>query len=213
MKQSGRVVLVLVFVNVAIFCVQSILSPEREMALIRLFGISTSGLEDGAWWQFLTHGFLHGNFWHLLLNMLSLWFAGRIVEQDIGSLRFLLLYLLGILGGGILQMMIGTPGILLIGASGAVFAVLLAFTTIYHDQQILALVFFVIPLRVKARYLAWVLVGFTVLAIAFNFEPWIGHAAHLGGAITGYLFARVLGYGKPTFLENLGKKIFAGVRV
>jgi len=213
MKQSGRVVLVLVIVNVAIFCVQSILSPERAMALIRLLGISASGLEAGGWWQFLTHGFLHGNFWHLLLNMLSLWFAGRIVEQDIGGLRFLLLYLLGILGGGILQMLIGAPGILLIGASGAVFAVLLAFTTIYYDQQILALVFFVIPLRIKARYLAWVLVGFTVLAIAFNFEPWIGHAAHLGGAITGYLFARVLGYGKPTFLENFGKKIFAGARV
>ncbi len=208
MNRSGWVVLVLVFVNVAIYCVQSVLSPEHEAALIRLFGLSANGLEAGGWWQFLTHGFLHGNFWHLLINMLSLWFAGRIVVQDIGSPRFLLLYLLGVLGGGILQMLIGTPGTLLIGASGAVFAVLLAFTTIYHDQEILALVFFVIPLRIKARFLAWALVGFTVLAIVFNFEPWIGHAAHLGGAITGYLFARILGYGRPTFVETLGRKIF-----
>ena len=208
MKRSSWAVLALVAVNVAIFCVQSILSPENQNAVIRLFGLSANGLEAGGWWQFLTHGFLHGNLWHLLVNMLSLWFAGRIVEQDFGSLRFLLLYLLGILGGGILQMLIGSPGTLLIGASGAVFAVLLAFTTIYDDQEIMALIFFVIPLRLKARYLAWALVGFTALAIVFNFEPWIGHAAHLGGAITGYLFARVLGYGRPTFVENLGRKIF-----
>lgn len=198
----------LVVLNVAIFCVQSILGPENQAAMVRFFGLSANGLEAGGWWQFLTHGFLHGNLWHLLLNMLSLWFAGRIVEQDFGSSRFLLLYLLGILGGGILQMLIGSPGTLLIGASGAVFAVLLAFTTIYHDQEILALIFFVIPLRIKARYLAWALVGFTTLAIVFNFEPWIGHAAHLGGAITGYLFARVMGYGRPTFVESLGRKIF-----
>ncbi|MEX1117884.1 MAG: rhomboid family intramembrane serine protease [Terrimicrobiaceae bacterium] len=212
MRRSGWVVLVLVAVNVAIFGLQSIVTPEHQAALIRVFGLSTSGLEAGGWWQFLTHGFLHGNLWHLLINMLSLWFAGRIVEQDFGSFRFLLLYLLGILGGGILQMLIGSPGTLLIGASGAVFAVLLAFTTIYSDQEILALIFFVIPLRIKARYLAWVLVGFTTLAIVFGFEPWIGHAAHLGGAITGYLFARVLGYGRPTFLENLGRKILKKAR-
>ncbi len=193
-----RVLALLIAINVAVFVLQSIATPERELWLIQVFGLSIGGLETGGWWEFLTHAFLHGNFLHLALNMISLFFAGRIVDEEVGETKFLILYLLGAIGGGVAQMIAGPPEIRLIGASGAVFAVMIAFTTIYREQEILALVFFVIPLRFRAKFLAWGLVGFTVIAIIFGIEPWIGHAAHLGGAITGYLFARVLGFGKVT---------------
>lgn len=203
MIRRGWVVPALIVLNAAIFVFQTLLPPRAQIAFLEWLGLSTSGLENGAVWQFLTHGFLHGNLWHLLFNMLGLWFAGRVVERVLGSGRFLLLYILGILGGGVLQMAIGQPGISIIGASGAVFAVLLAFTTIFYDREVLVLLFFIIPLRLKARYLAWFLVGTTFLAMIFRIEPWIAHAAHLGGALTGYFFARALGFGRTTFPERL----------
>lgn len=184
----------LILFNTLIFGAQSILPPSGEVRMIRTFGLSAVGLESGAWWEFLTHAFLHGNIWHLLVNMVSLWFAGRIVLEEIGAPKFLLLYVLAAIGGGVGQLLLGPPGVELIGASGAVFGVILALTTIFAEQQLMVLLFFVIPIRLKAKYLGYGLLAATVVMIIFNFEPWIGHAAHLGGAVTGLLFARALGY-------------------
>lgn len=197
----------LVVVNCLVFAYQSTLQPLAAQLFVFRYGLSGMGLEQGAFWQLITHAFLHGNFWHLLVNMLSLWFAGRSVEWYIGPRKFLALYLLSAVGGGVLQMAWGPSGVELIGASGAVFGVVLAFTTIFYDQQIIALLFFVIPLRLKARYLGIGLLAITFLSMVFHFQSWIGHAAHLGGAITGYLFARALGYGAPTFPERLIGKL------
>lgn len=202
MRKRCRVVLVLIAINTILFGFQSLLPLPLQAQMIQVFGLSSTGLEAGAAWQFLTHGFLHGGLGHLLFNMLSLWFAGREVEWRIGSGRFLLLYILGTLGGGVLQMAIGQSGVPMIGASGAVFAVLLAFTTIYNEREVYVLLFFIIPLRLKAKTLGRILVGLTVAAMIFQYPSWIAHAAHLGGAITGYLFTRAAGFGKPTFLER-----------
>lgn len=192
-KGEGVLVGLIVF-NTLIFAGQSLLSPSAQAWLIREFGLSTVGLESGAWWQFLTHAFLHGNIWHLSLNMVSLWFAGRIVLNEIGAVHFLLLYALAAIGGGLGQIVLGPSDVELIGASGAVFGVLLALTTMFADQQLLALLFFVIPIRMKAKYFGYGFLVVTVVMMVFNFEPWIGHAAHLGGAVTGILYARALGY-------------------
>lgn len=198
-----RVLAVLILVNAAIFVLQAVLPPAVEARLVFEFGLSREGLQSGAWWQFVTHAFLHGNIWHLLLNMVSLWFAARLILPPLGVPRFLLLYFLGAIGGGLLQIAVGPPSIELIGASGAVFAVFLAVTTIYANQELLALLFFVIPLHVRAKFLGYGLVLATLVMMIFNIEPWIGHAAHLGGAITGYLFARACGFGPRTIFERL----------
>ncbi|GAB4174312.1 MAG: hypothetical protein Fur0032_13990 [Terrimicrobiaceae bacterium] len=193
----------LVLANIAIYAWQAISPPEAAQMLIFRWGLSSAGLEEGRIWQFLTHAFLHGNIWHLAVNVLSLWFAGLAVESQIGKLHFLLLYALSAVGGGIGQLLIGPPGIELIGASGAVCGVLLAFATVYHDREILVLVFFVLPIRLRAKYLGWAIIVVSLVAIIFQLEPWIGHAAHLGGAVTGYLFARAMGYGPRTWPERL----------
>jgi membrane associated rhomboid family serine protease len=205
MVTSGmvRALAILIAVNAVIFGLQSILPPGAEARLVYEFGLSREGLQSGAWWQFVTHAFLHGNLWHLLLNMVSLWFAGRLALPALGVKKFLLLYFMGAIGGGLLQIVMGPPGIDLIGASGAVFAVFLAVTTIYANQELLALIFFVIPLHVRAKYLGYGMVVATLGMMIFNIEPWIGHAAHLGGAITGYLFARACGLGPRTFFERI----------
>lgn len=197
-----RAVPALIAINTAIFLVGMLLGPGFRAWSIHLFALTASGLMEGRWWQLITHAFLHGNLLHLLLNMVGLWFAGRIVERVLGTRRFLVLYFVAALAGGLAQTMISGGSHPLIGASGAVCGVLLAFTTMFAETEIVALIFFVIPLRMRAKYLGWGIVGSSLLFLVTGFESWIGHAAHLGGCIAGYLFARLDGYGHPTFLER-----------
>lgn len=197
-----RAVPALIVVNTAIFLLGTVLGPGFRAWSVSLFALTASGLMEGRWWQLLTHAFLHGNLLHLVLNMLGLWFAGRIVERVLGTNRFLVLYFVSALAGGLAQIVISGGYRPLIGASGAVCGVLLAFTTMFAETEIVALLFFVIPLRMRAKYLGWGLVGSSLLFLLIGFESWIGHAAHLGGCIAGYLFARLDGYGHPTFLER-----------
>jgi len=198
-----RAVPALILLTTLVYVYQTTLTGWQEDRLIRMFGLSVAGLEAGHWWEFVTHAFLHGNTIHFLCNMLGLWFVGRLVEPVLGAFHFVLLYLVCAIGGGVMQVLVGPSSASLIGASGAVCGVLLAFTTMYANTEVIALLFFIIPVRLKAKYLGWGLVGLTILAMAFHFQMWIGHAAHLGGAITGYLFIRFSGLGQRSWLERL----------
>ena len=208
MTQSGRrisAVGVIIAVNCGVFLFQ-LLRPDFNETLLERYGLSSQGVEQGAWWQLITHAFLHGNIWHLLFNMAGLWFAGRIVERVMGTGRFLALYVACAVAGGLAQLLLEGGSSLLLGASGAVCGVILAFATIFPEVQIVMLLFFVVPLRFRAKYLGWGLTGSSLLFFLVGFEPWIGHAAHLGGCVTGYLLARFNGYGVPTAPERLLKK-------
>jgi membrane associated rhomboid family serine protease len=196
---------VLIAINAAIFVYQW-LRPDLRDHLQDLYALSAAGMEEGRWWQLITHAFLHGNIWHLLFNMIALWFAGRIVERVMGTGRFVALYAASAVAGGLAQLLLEGGTIPLLGASGAVFGVILAFTTMFPEAQIVALLFFVIPLKFRAKYLGWGLAGSSFLFLLFGFEPWIAHAAHLGGCAAGYLLARLNGYGVPTAPERLLKK-------
>jgi membrane associated rhomboid family serine protease len=196
---------VLIAINVCVFLYQ-FLRPDLNERLLELYGLSSAGIEEGRWWQLITHSFLHGNVWHLLFNLAGLWFAGRIVERVMGTGRFLALYAACAVAGGLAQVFLDGGGSLLLGASGAVCGVILAFATIFPEAQIVMLLFFVIPLRFRAKYLGWGLTGSSLLFLVVGFEPWIGHAAHLGGCVAGYFLARLNGYGVPSAPERLFKK-------
>ena len=195
----------LVIVNTTIFLVQAVI-PGLKAYLLDRFALSAPGIEEGRWWQLLTHAFLHGNVWHLLFNMLALWFAGRVVERVMGTWRFFALYAASAIAGGLSQILIEGGDVPLVGASGAVCGVILAFATMFPEARIVLLLFFVIPLRFRAKFLGWGLTGFSLLFVLVGFEPWIGHAAHLGGCIAGYLLARLNGYGVPSAPERLLKR-------
>ncbi len=156
MTQSRRrisAVGLLIALNCGVFLYQ-LLRPDFNETLLDLYGLSSEGVEQGAWWQLVTHAFLHGNIWHLLFNMAGLWFAGRIVERIMGTGRFLALYIACAVAGGLAQLLLEGGRSLLLGASGAVCGVILAFATIFPEAQIVMLLFFVIPLRLRAKYLA-----------------------------------------------------------
>jgi membrane associated rhomboid family serine protease len=201
-------VVVLIAINTGIFIYQW-LNPWWSDYLLDFYGLSASGLEEGRWWQLITYAFLHANIWHLLFNVLSLWFAGRIVERVMGAGRFVALYVASAVAGGVAQVLFGGGNTLLLGASGAVCGVIIAFATMFSEAQIVLLLFFVIPLKFRAKYLGWGLAGSSLVFLLTGFESWIGHAAHLGGCVAGYLLARLNGYGMPSAPERLLRRWFS----
>lgn len=185
----GRLTKLIILANALVFALMAFLGPESSLSINEAFGLSWAGLENGWWWQLLTHQFLHGNGVHLFVNMLMLWFVGRDMEDVLGGAGFLALYFGGGIAGGLCQLPFLGLGGVLIGASGSVCAVLLALTTVFPRVSIMALLFFIIPIRMKAGVLGLVVVAGSIVLWASNLAPGIGHAAHLGGFAFGFLFA------------------------
>jgi membrane associated rhomboid family serine protease len=188
-KPSGKITKSLILANGIIFAIGAIFGPGFVIATNAIFGLSSAGLADGWWWQLVTHQFLHGNGVHLLMNMAMLWFVGRDMEEVLGKSGFLALYFGGGVAGGLFQLPFLAPGGVLIGASGSVCAVLLALTTTFPRVPVTALIFFVIPVRMKAGRLGLVIVLASIVLWVTGLAPGIGHAAHLGGFVFGFLFA------------------------
>ena len=132
-------------------------------------------------WTAVTYMFLHANLWHLLFNMLGLFFFGPRLELELGARDFLLLYFLSGIGGALLSFL--TPYVAIVGASGAVFGVLLGFARYWPREQIL--IWGIIP--VEAR---WLVIIMAVLSLIGGFGGGgdVAHFAHLGGFAGGLLF-------------------------
>ena len=133
-------------------------------------------------WQLLTYQFLHANFMHIFFNMLMLWMFGMEIENIMGSSKFLVFYLLSGIGGGLLQILLGSSNGFVIGASGAVFGVMVAFAMFFPNRLIY--IYFLLP--VKAKYLIVFLMVIEFMSVSNGGV--IAHLAHLGGAITAFLF-------------------------
>jgi len=140
-------------------------------------------------WQFVTYMFLHGDFFHILFNMYSLWVFGSELEAEWGFKRFLTYYFVSGVGAGIFHTFI-TPHSLIptIGASGAVSGIMVAYALTYPERELQLLLFFIIPVRMKAKVLA---LGLAALSLAFGAAgspDGIAHFAHLGGMAVGAAF-------------------------
>lgn len=140
------------------------------------------------WFQVFTYMFMHGSFWHLLFNMLGLFFFGVQVERRVGSNEFLLFYLLSGVVAGLFSLLVywltGAYAVSLVGASGAVFAVLLAFATYYPTARIL--LFGIVPIRAPV-----LVIGYAVLELVSMFSRNRGnvaHLTHLAGFAIAYLY-------------------------
>ena len=137
-------------------------------------------------YQFITYMFLHANFEHVFFNMFALWMFGRTLEYDLGSRRFLIYYMVCGVGAALIQagitVAMGQP-MALVGASGAVMGLLLAFGVMYPNAVIMLLI---PPIPMKAK---WFVIIYAVLEL---FLGWRGvgnvaHFAHVGGMLWGYL--------------------------
>jgi membrane associated rhomboid family serine protease len=143
-----------------------------------------------AFWQLFTYLFLHGGISHLLFNMLSLWMFGSMLEQDWGTRRFLKYYFLCGVGAGLCDVVVnaalGNWGTRTIGASGAIYGLLLAFGVLYPNQTVL--MNFLFP--IKAKYLVMIY-GAIALLSAFGTNSGVSNIAHLGGMLFGYMYLKV----------------------
>lgn len=149
------------------------------------WALSGQALSEGRWWSLLTHLFLHANLLHLMVNVLALWFVGPEVEWMLGRVKYVVLYLLSGVAGGLLQTAFSAPTAELVGASGAVCGVLLSFTTAHPEMPLRALLFFVLPVSMKAKTLGWGIIAVSLLCAVLRIVPQVGHLAHLGGALMG----------------------------
>lgn len=137
-------------------------------------------------WQFITYMFLHGGFGHLFFNMFALWMFGRQLEYELGSRRFMAYYLVCGVGAALIQMgvawLTGNTAIVLIGASGAVMGLLLAFGVMHPNNEIYV---FPLPFPIKAK---WFVAGYAVIELlqgTAGFNTGIAHFAHVGGMLWG----------------------------
>jgi membrane associated rhomboid family serine protease len=177
----------LIGLNLLSFVFLSMLGPRQGAAANELLGLSGAGLAQGMVWQFLTYQFVHAGFLHLAVNMLGLWFAGNVLERIMGVRKFVLLYLTCGVAGGLVQVFLD-PGPSVVGASGAVCGLIAAFSTMFPRMEITALLFFVIPVRMRAMWLGIGVVALSLFFLATGILGNVGNGAHLGGALAGFVW-------------------------
>ena len=186
----------LIGVNTGIFLLRFILEivrlPAGAFALIYLGLTPTQVVFHGWVWQLLTYGFIHFEFWHWFGNMLGLWMFGAAIESAWGSRRFVELFAIGLLGAAITTValscahILGDPTRPTIGASGGVFAILMAFGMLFGDNEIMLIPF---PFMLKAKYFVGILIVVT-LAFALMGGGNVAYVAHLGGLFFGWLYVK-----------------------
>ena len=205
-ESRRSVTVILIIVNVAAFILQSAsylkfpaASAHAPLPTDHLFALSLDGLkQDHYFWQLITFQFMHGGIVHLLLNCWMLYVFGRAVEEVLGARNLLVLYLTSGVLGGLLQMLgelilerilPDHVGGAVVGASAGVFGLVAAFATLYPERPLTLLLFFIIPVNMRAKYL---LLGSALLAVYGTVFPFggIAHAAHLGGMFMGIAYVR-----------------------
>ena len=142
-------------------------------------------------YQFITYMFLHADLGHLFGNMFALWMFGRTLEYEIGSKRFLIYYLVCGVGAALIQMGVASifgENLTLLGASGAVMGVLLAFGLMHPNNMIYVMP---LPFPIKAK---WFVIGYAVLELLLGssgLDTGIAHFAHVGGMLWGLVLLLV----------------------
>ncbi len=173
-------VLRLLLANTIIFLLQGAMSAQLLNQLVLV-----PALLPLRPWTVITYQFLHGGMLHLAFNMLALFFFGPRLEARLGGARFLGLYLVSGIGGALLSFITPTVGI--IGASGAVFGILLAFARYYPRERIY--IWGILP--IESRVLVVLLAVFSLWAGFGGTQDNVAHFAHLGGFVGGWAFLRI----------------------
>ena len=191
----------LLIVNVIMFVATLI----NENFMIGTFAMFYPASPLFRWWQPLTHMFMHGGWWHILFNMYTLVMFGMVVERVLGTKKFLILYFVTGLGAVALHTgvewldihrlaassdltaqsdiidMLRTP---MVGASGAVYGVLVAFAMLYPEAR-MTLIF--PPVTLDAKWMVAIFIGIELVTGITGTQVGIAHFAHLGGALFGFL--------------------------
>jgi len=194
-----RAIKILIAINTGVFLLLLVLTATGQGsaagAILATFGLSAHDVLHGRIYQLLTYGFIHLGSFHLLFNMLMLWMFGSMLERHFGSRQFLEFYLFGIIGAGVTSVVLAyslgtfvhlTPNTVTVGASGGIYAILMAAAMLFGDQEVFL---FPLPFAMKLKYLVAIL---AIIAVVGAISEWGGTAniAHLGGLLFGYLYVK-----------------------
>ena len=174
----------LLIINIAVFVLME-LSGQKNI-LFQLFGlVPRAVLQEYRFWQTFTYLFLHGGWIHILFNMLVLWMFGKDLEIDWGNNEFLIFYFVCGIGSGLITVLanINSP-IVIVGASGSIYGVLVAYGFTYPNRTVY--LYGVFPLKVK-----YVVLGFGAIAFVASLsttQSKVSHITHLSGMIIGIIY-------------------------
>jgi membrane associated rhomboid family serine protease len=173
----------IIFANVAVFVAGLFLPGFDDLA--KVWGALIPSLFLARPWSILTYAFLHSGPIHIFFNMLVLFMFGPRVEMELGSRRFLVLYLVSAISGGLLSY--ATPNVAIIGASGATFGISYAFAKFWPKAQIFLFGF--VPIEARFAVIAMVALE---LSGSIRSTGDVAHFAHLGGFAGAYFYLRLL---------------------
>jgi membrane associated rhomboid family serine protease len=175
---------------VAVWIGQQVFGWVFNGNLALLLGLVPALVLRGYVWQLVTYIFLHAGIGHILFNMLFLWMLGGELERVWGSRAFLRYWLVTGTGAGVLTVLLslfaGGMGIPTIGASGAIFGLVAAYGMLFGERTILFMMMF----PMKARTFAWLMAAIAFFGTVSPGGSNVAHVAHLGGAITGFLYLK-----------------------
>ncbi len=180
--------------NISVFLLQLLLQAGGGYGWFnRFFGLVPAAvwsLPLPHLWQPITYMFLHGGFWHIVVNMFVLWMFGAELEQLWGSREFVRYWFVTGIGGALVYLLLMpridpvTAYVPLIGASGACYGLLMAYGMLFPERTVL--LYFLFPVKVK-----YFVIGLMVVELlATRSGSTIGHLAHLGGLLAGFLYLR-----------------------
>lgn len=176
----------LIIINVLLFLATLV----NQDAMYNAFALYFPLYSRFRWWQFFTHMFMHGGFWHLFFNMYTLYLFGSVVERMIGQRKFLIFYFVCGLGAAALHTgveFIQGMGYPTVGASGAIYGLLIAYAMMFPESK-MTLLFPPVTLSAK-----WMVIVFAVIELGTGvtgLSSGIAHFAHLGGMLFGWLLIR-----------------------
>ncbi len=208
-----RTVKILIIINVGMFV---LIHLFRGFPWLTVFGL-VPGYVFARFrlWQLATYMFLHAGLWHLAVNMLMLWFFGPAIESAWGRREFLRFYFFTGIGAGLCSFIMAFRSpIPIIGASGAIFGILVDYAIMFPETIIL--LFFIFPMKIK--YAVLVLAGINLLGALSSPGAGIAYFAHLGGGLFGYLYLksewlrRKLTYWSPLDLKSRQRRKKASKR-
>jgi membrane associated rhomboid family serine protease len=193
----ARYTRLLIGINVAVYALEALSGPSllANFALwpVGHFVVGQFHSPVGfKLWQLVTCGFLHANFWHLAINMYALWMFGSDVERALGPRHYLILYFASLLSSSATQLlvvsMMTSAGIYpTVGASGAIFGILLAFGMLFPRRTIVLLI---PPIPMPAIVFVILYALLELFSGVFGTNQGVAHFAHLGGMVGAYLTLR-----------------------
>jgi membrane associated rhomboid family serine protease len=174
----------LIIINGIVFLLEFI--PVFD--IVRTFGLVPALVTHNFFiWQLFTYMFLHGGFFHLLFNMFILWMFGSEIEKMWGSREFLRYYFITGIGAGVLTVLTSWNSMIpTIGASGAIYGILVAFAVLFPNRLIY--LYFLFP--IKAKHLVIIFVVVELYASLHSSNTGIANIAHLGGMLVGYFYIK-----------------------